>query len=109
MHRIQQDWCGHLDVLLAGKGREATLTKARKALRESLIASSPIFAEKPFFMNDEFTLVDCCVAPVLWRLPLVGIELPPKQCRPLIKYGERLFERDGFQASLSEQEQEMQD
>ena len=109
MHRIQQDWCVHLDVLLAGKGREATLTKARKALRESLIASSPIFAEKPFFMNDEFTLVDCCVAPVLWRLPLVGIELPPKQCRPLIKYGERLFERDGFQASLSEQEQEMQD
>lgn len=109
IHRIQQDWCVHLDLLLAGKGREATLTKARKNLRESLIASAPIFAEKPFFMNDEFTLVDCCVAPVLWRLPLAGIELPPKQCRPLIKYGERLFERDGFQASLSEQEQEMQD
>jgi RNA polymerase-associated protein len=109
IHRIQQDWCGHLDILLAGKGRESTLTKARKALRESLIAVSPIFAEKPFFMSDEFTLVDCCVAPVLWRLDLLGIDLPPKQCRPLIKYGERLFERDGFQASLSEQEQEMHD
>ena len=106
-HRIHRDWCAHLDVLLAGKGRETTLTKARKSLRESLLAVSPIFAEKPFFMSDEFTLVDCCVAPVLWRLDLVGIELPDKQARPLKKYAERLFERDGFQASLTEHEQEM--
>ena len=109
MHRIQHDWCVHLDLLVAGKGRETTLTKARKALRESLIAVAPIFAEKPFFMSDEFTIVDCCVAPVLWRLEMVGIELPERQGRPLKKYAERLFERDGFQASLTEQEQEMQD
>lgn len=107
MHRIQRDWCVHLDILLAGKGREATVNKARKALREGLIAVAPIFAEKPFFMSDEFTLVDCCVAPILWRLELAGIQLPDKQARPMIKYMERLFEREGFQASLSEQEQEM--
>lgn len=106
MHRIQRDWCVHLDAVLAGgKGKD----KARKALRESLMAVAPIFAEKPFFMSDEFTLVDCCVAPVLWRLELLGIELPERQARPLLKYMERLFERDGFQASLSEQEQEMRD
>jgi RNA polymerase-associated protein len=109
MHRIQRDWCGHLDVLMVGKGRETVLTKARKSLRESLMAVSPIFAEKPFFMSDEFTLADCCVAPILWRLPKVGIALPEKQCRPLLKYAERLFERDGFQASLSEVEREMRD
>ena len=109
MHRIQRDWCAHLDLLMVGKGREAVLTKARKSLRESLMAVSPIFAEKPFFMSDEFTLADCCVAPILWRLPKVGIALPEKQCRPLLKYAERLFERDGFQASLSEVEREMRD
>jgi RNA polymerase-associated protein len=49
------------------------------------------------------------VAPILWRLPKVGIALPEKQCRPLLKYAERLFERDGFQASLSEVEREMRD
>ena len=107
MHRIQQDWCVHMDLLVAGKGRETTLTKARKSLRESLLAVAPIFAEKPFFMSDEFTLVDCVVAPVLWRLDMIGIDLPDKQARPLNKYAERLFERDGFQASLTEQEQEM--
>ena len=109
MHRIQRDWCAHLDLLMVGKGRETALTKARKSLRESLLAVSPIFAEKPFFMSDEFTLADCCVAPILWRLPKVGIALPEKQCRPLLKYAERLFERDGFQASLSEVEREMRD
>lgn len=108
-HRIQNDWCAHLDVLLAGKGREAALTKARKGLRESLLAVSPIFAEKPFFMSDEFTIVDCVVAPVLWRLDMLGIDLPDKQARPLKKYAERLFDRDGFQASLTEEEQEMRD
>jgi RNA polymerase-associated protein len=109
VRRIQRDWCDDLDILLAGKGGEAKLNKARKSLRESLIAVAPIFAEKPFFMSDDFTLVDCVVAPVLWRLDLVGIELPEKQTRALKKYSERLFERDGFQASLTEHEQEMRD
>jgi RNA polymerase-associated protein len=109
VRRIQRDWCDDLDILLAGKGGEAKLGKARKSLRESLIAVAPIFAEKPFFMSDDFTLVDCIVAPVLWRLELVGIDLPEKQTRALMKYSERLFDRDGFQASLTEHEQEMRD
>ena len=109
MHRIRKDWCGRLDLLMAGKGRETTLEKARKELRESLLAVSPIFAEKPFFMSEEFTLVDCCVAPILWRLPEAGIEMPDRQTRPLKRYMERIFERDTFQASLSEAEMEMRE
>lgn len=109
MHRIRKDWCARLDLLMAGKGREATLEKARKELRESLLAVSPIFAEKPFFMSEEFTLVDCCVAPILWRLPEAGIEMPDRQTRPLKRYMQRVFERDTFQASLSEAEMEMRE
>ena len=65
--------------------------------------------EKPFFMSDEFTLVDCCVAPILWRLPQMGIELPPKHGKPILDYMERMFDRDAFQASLSEAELDMRD
>ncbi|WP_231613893.1 glutathione binding-like protein, partial [Halomonas sp. BC04] len=61
----------------------------------------------PFFMSEEFSLVDCCIAPILWRLPVLGIELPEKQVQPLVTYMERLFERDAFVASLSETEREM--
>lgn len=107
--RVEREWSGRLDVLMAGKGRETVLTKARKELRESIISIAPIFAEKPFFMNEEFTLVDCCVAPILWRLKEVDINLPEKSTRPLHKYMQMMFERDGFRASLTETELEMRE
>ena len=107
--RVEREWSGRLDLLMAGKGRETVLTKAKKELRESIISIAPIFAEKPFFMNEEFTLVDCCVAPILWRLKEVDITLPEKSTRPLQKYMDRIFARQGFRASLTEAELEMRE
>lgn len=107
MHRIEQDWCGLADSIVAGRAKEHTLARYRKELRDSLIGVAPIFAEKPFFMSEEFTLVDCCVAPLLWRLPVMGIDLPARQARGLIAYRDRLFERESFRASLSQVEKDM--
>lgn len=107
--RVDKEWSARLDILMAGKGRETVISKARKELRESIIAVSPIFAEKPYFMNDEFTLVDCCVAPILWRLKVVDITLPERSTRPLQKYMQKMFNRESFRASLTEAELEMQD
>ncbi len=107
--RVEKEWSSRLDILMAGKGRETILSKARKELRESIIAIAPIFAEKPYFMNDEFSLVDCCVAPILWRLKEVDITLPEKSTRPLHKYMQKMFERDAFRASLTETEMEMRE
>ena len=106
MYRVDLDW-----YLLAGRiggktGAEADA--ARKQLAESLTASAPIFAAKPFFMCDELSLVDCCIVPLLWRLPMLGVKLP-KQAQPVLYYGERMFARDGFKKSLSEFEREMRD
>jgi RNA polymerase-associated protein len=93
---------------MAGVGTPSQLDKARKELRESLISIAPIFGEKPYFMSDEFTIVDCCVAPILWRLPAMGIELPNnKTTKLLIEYRDRLFERNSIIESFSEQEKEM--
>lgn len=107
--RVEREWSSRLDVLMSPKSREPALSKARKELRESLVAVAPIFAEKPFFMHDEFTLVDCCVAPILWRLKLVDIQLPDRTCRPMQKYMQSIFSRESFRLSLSEAELEMQD
>jgi RNA polymerase-associated protein len=107
--RVEKEWSAKLDLLMAGKGRETLLSKARKELRESIIAIAPIFGEKPYFMNEEFSLVDCCVAPILWRLKEVDITLPEKSTRPLHKYMQTMFERDAFRASLTETEIEMQE
>ena len=84
------------------------VTKNTKELRESITAIAPIFTEKPYFMSEEFTLVDCCIAPILWRLPSLGAHIRfRKQTKPLLAYMDSLFERESFQASLSEQEREM--
>ncbi|MGO2414130.1 MULTISPECIES: stringent starvation protein SspA [Cobetia] len=105
MHRIEREWVPMMETIQTGTKKEAD--KARKELRESLIGISPIFDDMPFFMSDEFSLVDTCIAPILWRLPTLGIELPEKQVKPLLNYMERLFGRDAFKASLSEAEREM--
>ncbi len=105
MHRIEREWCPMLEQIRTGGKKEAD--KARKELRESLIGISPIFEDMPYFMSEEFTLVDCCLAPILWRLPELNIELPEKQVKPLLGYMSRVFEREAFKESLNEREKEM--
>ena len=66
-------------------------------------------ASKPniiFFLSDDQSLVDCCLLPILWRLPVLGIELP-RPAKPLLDYMERQFAREAFQASLSGVERDM--
>ncbi|WP_295515416.1 glutathione S-transferase N-terminal domain-containing protein [uncultured Pseudomonas sp.] len=105
MHRIGRDWCSLADAILqAAPG--ADLAVKRKELRESLTGVAPIFAEKPFFLSDDFSLVDCCLLPLLWRLPRLGIELP-RAAKPLQDYMDRMFARDSFRSSLSVTEREM--
>ncbi|AAY39148.1 stringent starvation protein A [Pseudomonas sp. SZ57] len=106
IHRIQRDWCGLVDLILDTRSKEPARVQARKELRESLAGVSPLFAEKAFFMSDELSLVDCCLLPILWRLPILGIELP-RPAKPLLDYMERQFAREAFQTSLSAAEREM--
>ena len=80
--------------------------QARKELRESLTGVSPLFVDKAYFLSDELSLVDCCLLPILWRLPVLGIELP-KPAKPLLDYMDRQFARPAFQASLSAAERDM--
>jgi RNA polymerase-associated protein len=106
IHRIQRDWCVLVDLILDSRTKEAARAVARKELRESLTGVSPLFADKPFFLSEEQSLVDCCLLPILWRLPILGIELP-RPAKPLLDYMERQFAREAFQASLSGVERDM--
>jgi len=105
LHRVDHDWYRLMDQILAG-GKQAG--KARKELRESLTVTAPVFASKPFFMNTDFSLVDCSIGPLLWRLPLLGVELPV-QAKAVNDYANHLFARESFKASLTELEEEMRE
>lgn len=106
MHRIDRDWYSLILEGLLGNNR-STVAKARQNLLDSLVSVAPVFADSPYFLSDEFTLVDCSLAALLWRLPLVKIDLPEEPCRPIIKYMQRVFERASFQSSLSDAEREL--
>jgi len=107
IHRVERDWCTLVDSMIASPEAKK-MEVVRKEFKESLISISDIFTEMPFFMSEEFTLVDCCLAPMLWRLPQLGIEIPnTRQTKPLLSYIERLFDRPSFQESLTDLEREI--
>jgi len=105
MHRIEHDWYSLAHIILTGTAGEAE--KARKELAESLLSVAPILNEAPYFMSEEFSLVDCYLAPLLWRLPAFGIEFEGQGSKELKTYMLRLFERESFQTSLTETEREL--
>ena len=105
MHRIEKDWSSAVDLLMSGSGKD----KTRNELRESLAGIAPIFDDRKFFMNEEFSLVDCCVAPILWRLPAIDISLPEKQTKSMQRYMNDMFSREAFIDSLTESELEMRE
>lgn len=107
MHRIDRDWSPAVKLLSRGAAKGPILDKAAKDLRESIISTVPVVAEHDFFLSDEFTLVDCCVAPILWRLDALSISLPPRVKRLFHPYTNRVFQRDSFRISLTERELEM--
>lgn len=102
--RFDRDWYRLLPEL-TGSDRKAA-TKARNAMRDGLTVISPVFKEQPYVLGEEFSLVDCSLAPILWRLEYYGVNLP-RQAKPLLEYAERLFARKSFELSLTELEKEM--
>ncbi len=104
IHRFDREWSPLIRKLETGK--MADTRGAAKELAGYLAQLVPIFQSQPYFLGDEFTLVDCCIAPVLWRMPIWGITLSPVDMKSINKYAERVFARDSFQASLTELEQE---
>lgn len=103
-YRVMRDLYALMDELDASG--DGSVASARKNLRDHLTAIAPAFTQTPYFMSEEYSLVDCCMAPLLWRLDHYGIKLPTS-AKVIQKYSERLFARAPFRASLSNREREM--
>ena len=105
MHRIQKEWYSQYEIIM--NGTEAKAKKARKELQESILALSPVFASNPYFMSEEFSLVDCVIAPLLWRADQLGIEISGRGSKAIHEYMEKIFERESFKVSLTEREMKL--
>tara|TARA_Y100000758_G_scaffold7644_1_gene6115 strand:+ start:1077 stop:1709 length:633 start_codon:yes stop_codon:yes gene_type:complete len=78
----------------------------RKKLKSQLVSSADLFGIQRFFLSDDFTIVDCVLAPILWRLDLFGIELSDDQ-KSISSYMSTIFSRSTFKDSMTEDEEEM--
>tara|TARA_B100000927_G_scaffold290483_1_gene289451 strand:- start:1450 stop:2052 length:603 start_codon:yes stop_codon:yes gene_type:complete len=104
LHYIEKDLYGLLDDVKSSGEKKSKAAKLK--LKENLLLSLDFIQGKKFFLSDDFSIIDCSMAPILWRLPEYGIDLP-KSAKPILKYADRLFQRDSFLENLSEQEEEI--
>tara|TARA_B100001173_G_scaffold74161_1_gene63125 strand:+ start:1350 stop:1961 length:612 start_codon:yes stop_codon:yes gene_type:complete len=104
LHYIEKDLYGLLDDLKSSGEKKSSAAKAK--LEENLMFSLNFLQGSKFFLSDDFSIIDCSIAPILWRLPEYGIELP-KSGKAILQYADRIFERSSFMDNLSEQEEEI--
>ena len=106
MYRIKKEWYSAYETILADPDSNEA-KEARKNLLDDLVSISVMFKEKDYFMSDDFTLCDCYFAPLLCRLPMIGIELPKIAEKNYLSYMARIFERPAFISSLTEDERKI--
>ncbi len=102
-HRLEKGWFSFVDCIEQSVGKAKN--DAVKELTEQLIGSAALFAEYPYFMSPDMTLVDTHLVPFLWRLEHFGIdwESLPKSLR---NYAHRMFQSAAFKKSITETERE---
>ncbi len=101
MLRLEHDWVPQVQAIQSGSKAQAEA--GRKRLKELLTASLPLFKVSKFFLNTEMSLADCALAPIIWRLPKLGVALP-KDGKLIDDYGARIFRNPGFARSLTAEE-----
>jgi stringent starvation protein A len=106
MLRLEHEWVPNVQAIQ--NGNKAQVEVGRKRLKELLLGSLPLFKAYKFFLNTEMSLADCALAPIIWRLPALGIALP-KEAKPIEDYGMRIFRNPGFLRSLTNEEKQLRE
>ncbi|MGV5005982.1 glutathione S-transferase N-terminal domain-containing protein [Acinetobacter variabilis] len=104
--RFENDWLKLADIMLCHPDTldAVAKVKAQKQLHDILISLTPLFQHFPYFMSEQFSILDCMLAPIFIRLKSMGVELPRQQCRPFYLYCQRVFSRPAFAKSMTLQE-----
>ncbi len=105
INRIEKDWLTLVDKI-ENSNKKSDIEIHRKELKEQIIAVAPLFSEAPYFLSEEFTLADCYLAPMFWRLGSLGVEIS-NNVKSIHDYMKRVFSRESFRDSLSDKEIEL--
>ena len=106
MLRLEHEWVPNVQAIQ--NGNKAQVEAGRKRLKELLMGALPLFKAYKFFLNPEMSLADCAIAPIIWRLPALGISLP-KEAKPIDDYGMLIVRNPGFVRGLTPEEKNLRE
>lgn len=108
---VEDVWYPCVDALEHEKLSLAKRKAAVKTLRDGIVQFSPMLrGAQKFVLNNELSLLDCCILPVLWRLESIGVDLPKNSAVQLVKqYMKYHFTQEYFKRSLSSYERTLFD
>jgi len=107
MIRIDRDWYSLANKILHIHSSKEEKKIARECLIDSLLSITSVFSDSPFFLSEDFTLVDCSIASLLWHFPLLGIHRFKNKGKEIFDYADRIFSRTSFKNTLIESDQEI--
>ena len=100
LYRIVKDWYSQVEAIIANPGD----MRLKKELADTLLSNTEAVSSFQYFLSDEFSLFDCYVAPMLWRLPELGVVLEGNVAKDWKRYQNLVFERSSFRESLTNDE-----
>lgn len=102
--RIEREWLQLVDPILTGTKAQAEA--GRKKLKDGLLSAVPVFKASKYFLNPDMSVADCALAALIWRLPMLGVNLG-KEGQAISDYGDRFFRNPAYNRSMTETERMM--
>lgn len=106
LYRMEKELFNHVQVLENPAATNKEQAKAREAIGNGLTMLSPSFSKSKYILGEDFSMIDVALAPLLWRLDHYDVKLG-KSAAPLLKYAERIFQREAFIDALTPAEKAM--
>ena len=106
LFRMEKELFSHVQKLESHETSAKEQAKAREAIGQGLTLLAPAFSKNKYVLGDDFSMIDVAIAPLLWRLDHYGIKLG-KSAAPILKYAERIFQRESFIDALTAAEKAM--
>ena len=107
LHRIEEEWTHHLDILEDASSSTAKKNTSRKELKKNIINSMMLFDGSEYFRSDEISVLDATIIPILIRLKFLGVDIPNnKSTKNMHEYADRMIENELIQESLTLRERE---
>ncbi|HEZ6509905.1 TPA: glutathione S-transferase N-terminal domain-containing protein [Neisseria meningitidis] len=106
LYRMEKELFNHVQVLENPAATNKEQAKAREAIGNGLTMLAPSFSKSKYILGEDFSMIDVALAPLLWRFDHYDVKLG-KSAAPLLKYAERIFQREAFIEALTPAEKAM--